>query len=419
MGRKSGTGVRSAVLVTIGAFAGFGCDDVAEDTFYGPLVYDVLPGEVSGPFALEYAYADGEPWQFVDLDALGSPNGDIPGKVYVMRGVAGQYPIIDALPGGEGYSHMWRVVEVTPPSGYEANQIKSLQTIEDEKLSMTETDRLWHCPVVNPDAAWSTNLGVPIEALGLPAMPVQVIWNAGDDMPNAYNEYFSQFGVTAAEFFDFVATPQYEAVLDPETGEPVLDPETEEPVVQLVWPGFEFPPEFVALAEMRTDQPFITDADADALDIELQPVWHKTLRGFCLPDQRPGGGVFAPGDANGYSTVTDDFGDALVAVLGDLFVQFSPLVEAVEGDPDADPPVEPQPEVAPMPYGLLPIYGAVPGADDYAPVVEPQGVVTTSPEQVTDVADLDMANNLGPIADPVYRPLIRQVPMGTIVPEGM
>lgn len=380
MGRKSG--VRSAALVTIGALSGFGCDGTPEDDFYGPVIYEVLPETTRGPFALEFAFADGEPWEYVDVDpGLGSFNS-IPGKVYIMKGVDGQHPIIDALPGSEGYSPFWQVVEVDPPSGYKANQIKSLQTIEDAELKMTVTDRIMHCPVVDPDAQWTSNLGVPLDALGLPPIPAQVIWNTGEDMPNAFGEYLGQFGIGPAEFFGFVGAP------DDESG----------------WPGFEFDPAFVALAEMRADKITVTDADASPLDISLQPVWHKALRGFCLPDTAE----------NTYSAAEDEFGDLQLGSFGDLFLQFAPGMDEVPGDPDAMPPVEPQPAVEPAPYGLLPIFGAAPGTAGYSPIVIPQGVVTTDAEQVTDAADLDQANNLGQIADPQHAPLVRQIAPATV-----
>lgn len=382
MGRKSGTGLRSAALVTIGALAGFGCEGTPEDDFYGPVVYDVLPEATRGPFALEFAFADGEPWQYVDVDpGLGSFN-DLPGKVYVMKGVEGQFPIIDALPGDLEYSPFWEIIEVDPPSGYKANQIKSLRTIEDFDLKQTPTGRIMHCPVVDPDAAWTSNLGVPLEALGLPAMPAQVIWNVGDDMPNAFGEYLAQFGIGPADFFGFVGAP------DEASG----------------WPGFEFSPEFVALAEMRADKNFLTDADASPLDVNLQPVWHKRLRGFCLPDAAD----------STYATEADEFGDVHIATFGEFFLQFSPGQPEMPGDPEAEPPVEPTPAIDPAPYGNLPIYNAAPGAAGYSPVVFPTGVVTTDPAQVTDAADLNADNILGPIGDPIHAPLVRQIAPATV-----
>lgn len=404
MGRKSGTGVRSAALVAIGALAGFGCEGTPEDDFYGPLVYDVLPAEVSGPFALEFAFADGEMWQYADVDpGLGSFN-TIPGKVYIMTGVEGQYPIIDALPGTLEYSPFWTVVQVEPPSGYKANQIKSLQTIEDAGLKLTETDEIMHCAVVNPDAAWTSNLGVPVEALGLDPFPAQVIWNIGEDMPNAMNEYAAQYGATVEELFGFIATPIEEPVVDPETGEPVTD-EDGNPVTQLIWPGFEFDPEFVMATLARADQPFVTDADASPFDVQLQPVWHKTLRGFCLPDANEG---------TAYTATEDEFGDLQIGGFGAVFSQFSPPVEGDPGDPMAEPPVPPTEPQDPAPYGLTPIYNAAPGAAGYSPVVFPEGIVTETPEQVTDAADLDPANSLGPIGDPIHAPLVRKVNAGTV-----
>ncbi len=407
MGRKSGTGVRSAALVAVGALAGFGCEGTPEDDYYGPLVYEVLPAEISGPFALEFAFADGELWQYADVDpGLGNFN-TIPGKVYVMKGVDGQYPIIDALPGDAAYSPFWTVVEVEPPSDYKANQIKSLQTIEDAGLTMTETDTIIHCAVVNPDAQWTSNLGVPVEALGLDPLPAQVIWNTGEDMPNAMNEYAAQYGATVEEVFGFLATPIDEPVVDPETGEQAVDEEGN-PLFQRVWPGFEFDPEFVMTSLTRAEQAYVTDADASPFDVQLQPVWHKALQGFCLPDTNEG---------TAYAAEADEFGDLQLQSFGAVFTQFSPAVEGDPGDPKAEPPVPPTDPQDPAPYGLLPIYNAAPGAAGYSPVVFPEGIVTTSPDQVTDAADLDPANSVGPIGDPAHAPLVRRINAGTVA-EG-
>ena len=411
MGRKSGTGVRSAALVAVGALAGFGCEGTPEDDYYGPLVYEVLPAEVSGPFALEFAFADGEMWQYANVESgigfLDPESGEavvpVPGKVYVMAGVEGQYPIIDALPGTLEYSAFWQVIEVEPPSGYKANQIKSLQTIEDADLKQTETDRYMHCPVVNPDAVWTSNLGVPVEALGLDPLPAQVILNIGQDMPNAMFEYAAQYGATVEEVFGFIATPIEEPVIDPETGEQATDEEGN-PLFQVVWPGFEFDPEFVMLALSRQDQPFVTDDEATDFDVKLQPVWHKTLRGFCLPD---------PAETS-YSATTNEFDEDFLAAAGILWDQWSPEIAGDPGDPKAEPPVPPTDPVPSASYGLLPIYNAAPGATGYSPVVVPTAVITETPEQVTDAADLDTEASLGPIAEPVHAPLIRKIDPGTI-----
>lgn len=415
MGRKSRTAVRSAALVAVGALAGFGCDSTPEDSYYGPVIYEVLPETARGPFALEFAFADEEVWQYVDLSAV--LDTQVRGKVYIMKGVEGQFPIIDALPGDLEYSPFWQVVEVDPPSGYEANQIKSLQTIKDADLGMTVTDRVMNCPVVDPDAEWTSNLGVPLEVFGVPPMPAQVIWGVGEDMPNAFNEYASQFGFSPSEFLAFLETPQEEIVTD-ENGEPVIDPETMEPVTQVVWPGFAFDPGFKAVVEMRSDQAFVTDADATDYDVRLQPVWHKTLRGFCLPDVAD----------TAYTTETDDFGDTYVVGSSTAFVQFSPGQEEIPADPEADPPVEGVPGIPPAPYGNLLVFDAAPGAAGYQPLAAVVGVTTTDPTQVEDADDFEAGDVLGPLStlldpaplpDLIYAPLIRQVAPATITLGGM
>src|SRR3989442_11297663 len=44
------------------------------------------------------------------------------------QAVQGQFPIIDVKPGDQGYTHFWEIMNVTVPSTYVPNTIKSLAT---------------------------------------------------------------------------------------------------------------------------------------------------------------------------------------------------------------------------------------------------------------------------------------------------
>jgi hypothetical protein len=67
--------------------------------------------------------------------------------------VANQLPLIDALPGDEGYSDFHRVWRVTVPDDYVANTLTSVAALEAAGFPMLETDELANHPVV---AAGST-----------------------------------------------------------------------------------------------------------------------------------------------------------------------------------------------------------------------------------------------------------------------
>lgn len=326
MGRMSRIGVRTALVAT-GALGAFGCDDVPEDDFYGPLIYRDLPAYSAGTaddetkqtftFQMSVGFAEGQPWEYLDLGDL---NPVVP-KVYVLtkggQPIAGQYPIIDTLPGHGDYSPFWQVVEVSAPSDYEANQVKSFKTLDEADWSKTETSEAIYCPVINPDAAY----------VGADGVPIQVFWGTGEVVPNL--------------FYDFT----------------------------------------------EATSPTLTDADATNRDIVLMPVWHKTLRGFCLDDE-----------ARRYPLEADPETGEMTLPFGSLnpqYVQFAP------GDAEA--------MIEPAPYGNVSIFGTAPGSTGYHPGSLVQAVVTTDPTQAVTADNLDVAS-AQPIAlahTPLHREFVQ------------
>ena len=147
-----------------------GCDDSTDlDIFYGPIIYDGFPDESAGTNDPDYgrsffastAISDGSAYDYFDLGAA-SP---APAKAYLLtKGgtpIEGQYLIIDTLPDKEDYSPLWQVVKVEVGSGYKANSIKSLKTLEESygKAKFTETTDVTYCSVINPDASFFDSAG--------------------------------------------------------------------------------------------------------------------------------------------------------------------------------------------------------------------------------------------------------------------
>ena len=121
--------------------------------------------------------------------------------------VYGQQPIIDVKPGDSGYTHFWEIYNVTVPSSYVANTIKSLATLNRAAAAglVTVTDakralngplvahnvkitvvngepvfqEVWYRTSVSTMAAFETNL--PNGAI--PAIPIFLIQRASDSCP--------------------------------------------------------------------------------------------------------------------------------------------------------------------------------------------------------------------------------------------
>lgn len=152
---------------------------------YGVVDYSALPPEAAGAdhsedlgvaraFILSVGVADGELYQYMDFGAV---NPVLPAMYIPMRDgkpVPGQHPIVDALPGNEGYGPYWQVIEVEVDSDYEANDLKSLGGIHKADLKLTPRGEAVHCPVVNPDALWLT----------ADLAPLTIFWGTGEALPN-------------------------------------------------------------------------------------------------------------------------------------------------------------------------------------------------------------------------------------------
>ena len=59
-----------------------------------------------------------------------------------------QSPVIDVIPGDEGYNDFWAMIKVAVPADYEANSVTSLAGITDAGYAMENTGVIINCPVV-------------------------------------------------------------------------------------------------------------------------------------------------------------------------------------------------------------------------------------------------------------------------------
>lgn len=74
-------------------------------------------------------------------------------SVYLLVGddgkpIADQLPLIETLPGQDGYSDLRAVTRVTVPDEYDANTLTSVSDVEDAGFDLDETDEVWNMPVV-------------------------------------------------------------------------------------------------------------------------------------------------------------------------------------------------------------------------------------------------------------------------------
>lgn len=79
--------------------------------------------------------------------------------------VQGQYPIIDVKPGDTGYTHFWEINNVTVPSTYTPNTIKSLATLNSAKqaglVTVKDAGRSLNGPLVAHNVRISVVNGEP------------------------------------------------------------------------------------------------------------------------------------------------------------------------------------------------------------------------------------------------------------------
>jgi hypothetical protein len=232
-----------ALVASVAVLGALGCDETPlEDAYYGRLVYDVFPDTARGAsldpsdpnapraFNLTTAFADGNRYEYLDL---GEVNPLVP-KVYLFerdgRPVPGQYPVIDVAPDKAEYSPFWQVVKVEVDADYRPNDAKSLAAIERNGWVVREQPYAIFCAVVNPDAYWlTTDPELP---------PLGIFYGTDEPVPNL--------------LFD----PELEN--DDLAQRPVLGDNDAEDYEN-------------ALAQVYGEFPVI----------ELQPVWHKRLLGFC------------------------------------------------------------------------------------------------------------------------------------------
>ncbi len=71
------------------------------------------------------------------LDRYGSP-----------MTIEGQYNIVGAVPGDEGYSDLWQVHFAIVPEAYQANDWRSVDTVTSSSSNLTAAEILVNCPVV-------------------------------------------------------------------------------------------------------------------------------------------------------------------------------------------------------------------------------------------------------------------------------
>lgn len=62
--------------------------------------------------------------------------------------VEGQNNIVAVKPGDQGYSDLWRVILVSVPAGYKANELESVSAVMSAGYGMTETNMFVNCPIV-------------------------------------------------------------------------------------------------------------------------------------------------------------------------------------------------------------------------------------------------------------------------------
>ncbi len=77
-----------------------------------------------------------------------------PAPIYVLfregseKPVENQLNILNVIPGDPAYSDFWQVFKVIVPENYTANQVTSLQDIQNEGFDIQSTSTIVNCPVV-------------------------------------------------------------------------------------------------------------------------------------------------------------------------------------------------------------------------------------------------------------------------------
>lgn len=74
--------------------------------------------------------------------------------------VPGQLPLVEYIPGVNGYSDFWRVVRVDVPADYVANSATSTAEVNRQGWPQTVTDKIVNCPVVPVGSTATRRRGV-------------------------------------------------------------------------------------------------------------------------------------------------------------------------------------------------------------------------------------------------------------------
>ncbi len=185
-------------LVVSTLLGGNACtDDTVKDEFYGPVAYRVLPEVARGKeaadgsrfFKAEKVLQGGVPSNAFDF----GPIGDRFDAVYLLyrggRPLEGQYPIMETLPDEDGYNSLHRVIRVDVDDAYQANDIKSVKTLEEAfGKSISVTDLLMNCPVVNPDAQFLGADGKQLQRFYGDGEPAANVRSTAASTPVLYDE---------------------------------------------------------------------------------------------------------------------------------------------------------------------------------------------------------------------------------------
>lgn len=185
-------------LTATGLLAVSGCaDDSAVDEYYGPVAYRVLPPEARGT-VLEDGGRGFQATTVLQGGVLShafdfGPIGEEFDTVYLVyrggRPLESQYPIMETLPGDEGYNSLHRVVRVDVDDAYEANDIKSVKTLNQAfGQSMSLTNLLMNCPVVDPDARFLGADGKQIQRFYGDGEPAANVRSTSSSTPVLYDE---------------------------------------------------------------------------------------------------------------------------------------------------------------------------------------------------------------------------------------
>ena len=100
------------------------------------------------PFITQGLGPGGQVVQYYNFDV--QPVAPAPIWVLFREGedTPAQFPVIDVIPGDEGYNDFWGMIKVTVPADYAANSVTSLAGITAAGYAMENTGVIINCPVV-------------------------------------------------------------------------------------------------------------------------------------------------------------------------------------------------------------------------------------------------------------------------------